>query len=56
MIQRIKQTLRKNIADGIDFVDRAITKINENKRARRGIGTTGPKVNKSLYRCGGKKK
>ena len=55
-MKRIKQSLRDSIRNTIDIVGNTITKINNGSSARRGIGTTGAKVNKSLYRCGGKKK
>lgn len=55
-MKRIKQSLRNVVRNGYEAIDEVITKINNGSSARRGIGTTGAKVNKSLYRCGGKKK
>lgn len=55
-MKRIRQFARGLVERGADVVDRFITRYNQGQRPRRGIGTAGPKVNKDLYKCGGKHK
>lgn len=55
-MQRVRKIARNFAERTYDAIDRIVSKINQGSSARRGIGTTGAKVNKSLYRCGGKKK
>lgn len=55
-MKRIRQFARGLVERGADAVDRFVTRYNQGQRPRRGIGTAGPKVNKYLYKCGGKHK
>ena len=55
-MKRIRQIAKGLVERGADAVDRFVTRYNLGQRPRRGIGTAGPKVNKDLYKCGGKHK